>query len=155
MYHIRKAEEKDSSIIMGFIRELSVFVKSQDQFIGTETQLKAGIFGENAVAKALILEENNIPVGYALYFYTYSTFLCRTGIFIEDIYISQKYRSKGYGKALFTYICNIAKEKGYGRVEWACLDWNETAIDFYLKLGAEKIAGKKIYRLSHPFIKKP
>jgi GNAT superfamily N-acetyltransferase len=154
MYNIRKAVIKDSSIILNFIREFASFVKLEDQFIGTEEGLNKGLFGANPKAEALILEENNIAVGYALYVYTYSTFLCKEGIFIEDIYISQEYRGKGYGKAFLKHICSIAQQNDYGRVEWTCLDWNKDAINFYLKLGAKTISDKSVYRLTKEEISK-
>lgn len=91
---------------------------------------------------------DNNPAGFALFFHNYSTFLCKHGIYIEDIYVREKYRGKGYGKYLLQSICSIAKDRDCGRVEWWCLDWNKPSIDFYLKLGAEAMSEWTVYRLN-------
>lgn len=153
-YLIRKAEINDAQIILIFIKELAAYENLEDSVVGTVEQVKKTLFSENPRAEVLILEDNGEPAGFALYFHNYSTFLCRYGIYIEDIYIREKYRGKGYGKAMLKKICHLAKERDCGRVEWWCLDWNKPSIDFYLKLGAEAMSDWTVYRLNRQEIEK-
>ncbi len=154
MYTIRKAHKKDSALIFSLIKELAVYEKLEDQVEGSVQALEDTLFGNNPKAEALIFEEEATPIGFAVYTYNYSTFLCRYGIYIEDIYIQEHYRGKGYGKLLFREICKIAKENHCGRVDWSCLDWNKPSIDFYLKLGAQGMADWTVYRLDQTQIDK-
>lgn len=145
---IRKARSDDSMIIFAFIKELAAYEQLEESVIGSPEDVKKTLFGDNPLAEVIILEENSVSVGFALYFHNYSTFLCRYGIYIEDIYVREKFRGKGYGKALLTHICKLAMERDCGRVEWWCLDWNKPSIDFYLSLGAQSMTDWTVYRLN-------
>lgn len=146
-YNIRKAEAKDSDLILTFIKELACYEQMEDQVVGTANDIKKTLFCEHPKVEAIILEENNEPAGFALFFHNYSTFLCRHGMYIEDIYVRENFRGKGYGKFLLKHLCSLAKERDCGRMEWWCLDWNKPSIDFYLKLGAEPMSDWTVYRL--------
>lgn len=146
-YKIRNAAKEDCQLILTFIKELAAYEKLEEAVVGTAEDIKATLFIDNPKAEAIILEVNGNPAGFALYFQNYSTFLCRYGIYIEDIYVRQQFRGAGYGKALLKYICNLAIERNCGRVEWWCLDWNKPSIDFYLGLGAEPMSDWTVYRL--------
>ncbi len=147
-YHIRKSIVDDCKIILDFIRELAAYEKLEDQVIATIDDIRSTLFCDNPRAEVLILEIDNKPAGFALFFHNYSTFLCKYVIYIEDIYIQKAYRNQGYGQILFTYICQLAKQRDSGHVEWWCLDENKSAIDFYMKLGAEAMSNWTVYRLN-------
>ena len=154
LFHIRPAIPDDGSLILAFIKELAAYEKLADQVTATVDDIKKTLFSDNPKAHALIAEENGEGVGFALYFHNYSTFLCKYGIYIEDIYVREACRGKGYGKALFHHICQIAETQDCGRVEWWCLDWNKPSIDFYTKtLGAEPMSEWTVYRLNQKRIK--
>ncbi len=144
---IRAATRNDVSIILKFIKELAKFEKLTHQVVATEKQLRATLFGKKPIAKVLIAEINEKAVGFLLYFYNYSTFLGRPGIYIEDLYVNPKYRKKGVGKALMKYCIKIAYKQGCKRIEWAALTWNP-ARKFYKKLGAKPLNDWVLYRLS-------
>jgi GNAT superfamily N-acetyltransferase len=146
-HKIRKANIEDSQIILDFITELASYEELEHHVVGTIEDVQKTLFNDNPRAEVLILEDQNEPAGFALYFHNYSTFLCRYGIYIEDIYVREKYRGKGYGKKLLKAICKEAIKRDCGRVEWWCLDWNKPSIDFYLKLGAEPMSDWTVYRL--------
>ena len=150
---IRVATKKDVSIILKFIKELAKFEKLTHQVVATEKQLRATLFGKNPIAKVLIAEINEKAVGFLLYFYNYSTFLGRSGIYIEDLYVNPKYRKKGIGKALMKYCIKIPYTQGCKRVEWAALTWNP-ARKFYKKLGTKPLNDWVLYRLSGKELKK-
>ena len=120
------------------------FLKSNFQL----DDVKKTLFSDNPRAEVLILDVDAKPAGFALFFHNYSTFLCKYGIYIEDIYVRESYRGHGYGKKMLEHICQIAKDRDCGRVEWWCLDWNKSAIDFYKKLGAEAMEEWTVYRLN-------
>jgi GNAT superfamily N-acetyltransferase len=145
---IRRAAVDDVSTILVFIRELAEYERLSDQVSATEELLEEALFGEGAVAEALIAEHQGEPVGFALFFHNFSTFLARSGIYLEDLFIRPKWRGHGFGKALLTYIARLAKERGCGRLEWAVLDWNEPAIRFYRSLGAEALNEWTVFRLT-------
>lgn len=145
---IRKANIHDSETILAFIKELASYEKLEDSVVGTVEQIQKTLFGTSPRAEVIILESDGTPAGFALYFHNYSTFLCRYGIYIEDIYVREQYRGKGYGKALLKHVCQLAIERDCGRVEWWCLDWNKPSIDFYLSLGAEPMSEWTVYRLN-------
>ncbi|MFB0509035.1 MAG: N-acetyltransferase family protein [bacterium] len=130
-----------------YIHELARFEKLSDQVEANEEQLRSTLFSEKTVAKVLIAEIKGRNAGFLLYFYNYSTFLGRPGIYIEDLYVNPKYRNKGVGKALMKYCIKLAKEFGYKRVEWAALNWNP-ARKFYEKLGAKPLNDWVLYRLT-------
>ena len=143
----RRAEEKDAALILRFIRELAAYEKLDGQVVATEELLREWIF-EKGKAEVLFPVENGVEVGFALFFHNFSTFLGRAGLYLEDLYISPEYRGKGYGKATLQKLAQIAVERGCGRLEWSCLDWNQPSIDFYLSLEAEPMEEWTVYRLS-------
>ncbi|SHI20870.1 L-amino acid N-acyltransferase YncA [Sporobacter termitidis DSM 10068] len=151
--HVRPAVEADIPLILRFIRELAEYEKLSDQVTATEEILTEWIFKRQR-AEALIGEEDGAPVGYALLFHNFSTFLGRAGIYIEDIYVRPEHRKKGYGKAFFKHIAGLCRDRGCGRLEWSCLDWNRPSIDFYLSLGARPMEDWTIYRLNTDSINK-
>ena len=143
----RFAQEGDCALILRFIRALADYEKMSDQVVATEELLREWIF-EKGKAEVLFICEEEKEVGFALFFHNFSTFLGRAGIYLEDLYVLPEYRGKGYGKALLKKLARIAVERGCGRLEWWCLDWNRPSIDFYLSLGAEPMADWTVYRLT-------
>lgn len=146
-FSLRFAEEKDTKIILGFIRELAEYVNSLDEVVTTEEVLKDSLFNRK-VAEVIIAEYDNEPVGYALFFYSFSTFLGIPGIFLEDLYIQPHMRGKGLGGLLLSYIAQLTLERNCGRLEWECRDWNENSIKFYKHLGAIPKGGSTVYRVT-------
>ena len=145
---IRSASEKDVPAIFSLIKELANYEKLSDQVVTTEDELKKVLFGENNFVEILIAEFEGQIVGQALFFKNFSTFLGKPGIYLEDLYVKPEMRSKGIGKALLDKLISLAKERNYGRVEWSVLDWNESAIDFYKKIGAKPLNDWTIFRLT-------
>jgi GNAT superfamily N-acetyltransferase len=145
---IRSATEKDVPAILSLIKELANYEKLSDQVIATEDELKKVLFDENDFVEVLVAEYGEQIIGQALFFKNFSTFLGKPGIYLEDLYVKPEMRNKGIGKALLDKIISLAKERNYGRVEWAVLDWNESAIEFYEKIGAKKLDEWKIFRLT-------
>ncbi len=143
----RFAEEKDCPLILDFIRALADYEKMSDQVVATEALLREWIF-EKKKAEVLFVCEGAQAVGFALFFHNFSTFLGRAGIYLEDLFVLPAYRGKGYGKALLRKLAQIAVERGCGRLEWACLDWNQPSIEFYLSLGAAPMKEWTTYRLT-------
>jgi GNAT superfamily N-acetyltransferase len=144
---IRPAEKRDIALILGFIRELAEYERLDDQVTATEEILEEWIFKKQR-AEVLIGERDGQPVGYALFFYNFSTFLGKSGIYIEDVYVRPQYRKRGYGKEFFKHIAGLCRDRGCGRLEWACLDWNKPSIKFYLSLGAVPLDDWTLYRLT-------
>ena len=143
----RFAEEKDCGLILDLIRGLADYEKMAGQVVATEDLLKEWIF-EKKKAEVLFACEDGKEVGFALFFHSFSTFLGRAGIWLEDLYVVPEARGKGYGKGLLRQLAKITAERGCGRLEWACLDWNRPSIDFYLSLGAEPLGDWTTYRLT-------
>lgn len=143
----RPAEEKDTVLLLTFIRALAEYEHMLDQVVATETILREWLF-EKRVAEAFFALEGETEVGFALYFHNFSTFLGRGGIYLEDLFVLPEYRGKGYGKAILARLAQIARERNCGRLEWACLDWNKPSIDFYLSLGAVPMDEWTVYRVS-------
>ena len=143
----RMAQPKDTALILHFIRELAVYEKMEDQVIATEELLTEWLF-EKQKAEVVIAEAEGKPVGFALFFHNFSTFLGRAGIYLEDLFVEPSERGKGYGKALLTHLAQLAVERGCGRLEWSCLDWNQPSIDFYLSMGAQRMDDWTTYRLT-------
>ena len=143
----RDAERKDVPLILQFIKEIAAYEKMSDQVIADETTLETWIFDKEKAEVFFVLEEGK-EVGFALYFHNFFTFVGRGGIYLEDVYIRPEYRGKGYGKAILKKLAAIAVERGCGRMEWVCLDWNQPSIDFYLSLGAQPMSDWTLYRLT-------
>lgn len=149
----RKAEAKDAGLILYFIKELAVYEKMLDLVVATEKTLQEWMF-EKEKAEAIFVLENGKEVGMALFFHNFSTFVGRAGLYLEDVYVLPEYRGKGYGKALLKKLAQIAVERGCGRFEWVCLDWNQPSIDFYRSLGAVPMDDWTIYRLDGEALQK-
>ncbi len=146
-YRLRTAEAGDETALLSLIRELAEYEHMQDDVSGTEGDLREWLF-EKQMAEAMLIENSELrPVGYVIYFYSFSTFLGRSGIYIEDIYIKPQHRQKGIGSAVFRYFIEKKEAEGFGRLEWQVLDWNVNSIEFYEKLGAKPLPGWTQYRL--------
>ena len=143
----RFAVREDTPLILSFIRALAAYEQMADQVIATEELLAEQLF-DRGNAEVLFALEDGQEVGFALFFHNFSTFLGRAGLYLEDLYVLPEHRGRGYGKALLRQLARIARERGYGRMEWWCLDWNRPSIDFYLSLGAEPMTDWTVYRLS-------
>ena len=152
-FTIRQANINDVSTILSFIKALAEYEDMSDQVVATEELLKEWLF-EKKKAEVLLAMKGDTPVGFALYFYNFSTFLGRAGIYLEDLFVKKEYRGKGYGKALLKELARIAVEQGCGRLEWCCLDWNQPSIDFYLSLGAVPMDDWTQYRVTGDTLKK-
>ena len=153
MIEIRQATEKDIDIIFNFIKELAIYEKLENEVTATEDLILETLF-KNDKADVLIASYDGNPVGMALYFYTYSTFLGRIGIYLEDLYVREEYRGKGIGKLLIKNLAKICLDNGYGRLEWSVLDWNKPSIDFYESLDAKPQTEWIKYRLEGKSLKK-
>ena len=143
----RFAQKKDSKLILEFITELAVYEKMLDEVVATEDLLNEWLF-EKKIAEVIFVMENDTEVGFALFFYNFSTFLGKGGIHLEDLFVKPQYRKKGYGKALIKKLAEITVERGCGRLEWSCLDWNRPSIEFYLSLGSEALDDWTNFRLT-------
>lgn len=143
----RYAECKDIPLILQFIKELADYEKMPEEVVADEATLREWIF-EKQKAEVLFALEDGKEVGFALFFHNFSTFLGRAGIYLEDLYVRPSHRGKGYGKAILQKLAAIAAERGCGRLEWWCLDWNQPSIDFYLSLGAEPMHDWTVYRIA-------
>ena len=144
---IRFAQPGDERTILGFIRGLAEYENMSDDVVATEELLREWIF-EKQKAEVLLAEMDGKDVGIALFFHNFSTFLGRAGIYLEDLFVLPEYRGKGCGTALLTKLAQITVERGCGRLEWSCLDWNKPSIDFYLSLGAKPMDEWTVYRLT-------
>ena len=133
---IRNATPQDTQTILDFIIELAIYEKAEHEVKTNVEETREAIFGKNSTVKALIFEEDGKPIGYAVYFYNYSTWLGKNGIYLEDLYITESKRGNGAGKALLKHIAKMAINEGCGRFEWSCLDWNKPSRDFYESIGA-------------------
>ena len=141
----RWAERRDTKLILEFIKELATYENMLDEVVATEEILKEWIFDKQKAEVIFALEDDK-EVGFALFCYNFSTFVGKAGIHLEDLFVKPEYRGRGHGKRLITEVARIAKERGCGRLEWACLDWNKKSIDFYLSLGAKSLDGWTTYR---------
>ena len=158
-FQIKLVEPDDTPLILSFIKELAEYEKLSHEVMADEATLREGLFGERRVAEVIIGLFEDEPVGFALYFHNFSTFLGKPGIYIEDIYVRPEMRGRGIGNVIFAYLAKLAKERNCGRLEWWVLDWNEPAINFYKKLGAvpmdewtvNRLAGEALDRLACKF----
>lgn len=145
---IRSGEPADIPVIARLIRELARFEKLEHEVTMTEGLLAENLFGQHRYAETLIAEDAGTPIGFALFFHTFSTFLARPGIYLEDLFVVPEHRSHGVGRALLTRLARLALERGCGRLEWAVLNWNTEAIKFYERLGARPNSDWTVYRLA-------
>ena len=135
-FTIRKAEKADVPVILDFINKLAEYERLSHEVVATRADLELYLFGDEKVAEVLIGYEKELPVGFALFFHNFSTFLGKPGIYLEDLFVMEEHRGKGYGTKLLASLAAIAMERNCGRLEWAVLDWNEPSIEFYKSLGA-------------------
>lgn len=145
--NFRYAGVNDVEIILGFIKELAEYEKMSNQVVADENLLRKWIFEEKKAEVIFALEDEK-EVGFALFFHNFSTFLGKSGLYLEDLFVKPEYRGRGYGKGLLKALARIAVERDCGRFEWVCLDWNKPSIDFYLSLGAEPLEDWTIYRIA-------
>ena len=143
----RYAKRTDAALILRFIRELADYEHMLDEVVAEVATLEEWIFDKQK-AEVIFVLDNGVEVGFALFFHNFSTFLGRAGIYLEDLFVVPEHCGKGYGKALLKQLAAIAKERGCGRLEWSCLDWNKPSIDFYLSLGATPMSDWTIYRVT-------
>lgn len=149
---IRKACPKDVPQILEFIKGIARYEKMENEVVVTENMLHEWLF-QKEVAEVVFAEEDGKAVGFALYFHNFSTFVGKAGIYLEDLYVFPEHRGKGYGKALFLHLAKTALERGCGRMEWVCLNWNQPSIDFYRSMGAISLDDWKTYRLTEEALK--
>lgn len=152
-FQIRSANETDVKLILQFITDLGAYEKLSHAVVATEEKLMNTLFRQH-MAEVVIGEYKGEPVGFALFFHNYSTFLGQAGIYLEDIYINPEMRGKGFGKSMLKHLAKLAVERDCGRFEWACLDWNEPSICFYKGLGAEALNDWTVYRLTGETLRK-
>ena len=148
----RYAAEADTPLILQFIRELAEYERMLDQVVADEATLADQLFHRKN-AEVIFALENGKEVGFALFFHNFSTFLGRSGLYLEDLFVFPEHRGKGYGRAILQRLAAIAVERGCGRLEWWCLDWNRPSIDFYRSLGAEPMSDWTVYRLTGDTLK--
>ena len=143
----RNAQRSDCGLILKFIKALASYENMDNEVVATQELLEEWIFDKEK-AEVIFVCEDDTEVGFALFFHNFSTFLGRAGIYLEDLFVLPEYRGKGYGKAILQKLASITVERGCGRLEWCCLDWNQPSIDFYLSLGAKPLDDWTIYRLT-------
>ena len=153
-FKIRPAGVDDVPVILELIRDLATYERAPHEVTATEQQLVDVLFGERPAAEVLLVFEEESPVGFAVYFYNFSTWLGRPGLYLEDLFVKPEKRGKGYGRALLVELAKIARDRGCGRMEWAVLDWNEPAIKFYRALGAKPMDEWTVFRLTSEEIAK-
>jgi GNAT superfamily N-acetyltransferase len=145
---IRPAESSDVPLVARLIRQLAEFEKLEREVVLTEDLLMAGLFGPRPYAEAVLAEDDGQPIGFALFFHTFSTFLARPGLYLEDLFVLPDRRGRGVGRALLAHLAHLALERGCGRLEWAVLNWNKDAIRFYERLGARPNSEWTVYRVT-------
>lgn len=145
---IKTVTKNDIPLVLEFIRELAEYERMADQVVASEKSIEQSLFGESPVAEAFMGRVNNEPVAFAIIFHNYSTFVSKPGLYLEDLFVKPEERGKGYGKTMLRFLAKLAVERGCGRFEWAVLDWNKPAVDFYKSLGAEAMDEWTVYRLS-------
>ena len=153
-FQIRPAQREDCRLILYFIKQLAIYEKLVHEVVATEEHLEKHLFGDNRMAEVVIGYYKETPVGFALYFHNFSTFLARPGIYLEDLFVLEEHRGNGFGKAMLAYLARLAVERDCGRLEWAVLDWNEPAIDFYRSLGAKPLDEWIVNRMTGDALKR-
>ena len=147
-FQIRPSTAHDAALILGFIRELAEYERLAHEVTATEQDIQAQLFGPKPKAECVIAQLDGKPIGFALYFHNFSTFVGKPGLYLEDLYVKPEFRGRGYGRRLLSYLARLAMARGCGRFEWAVLDWNAPAIRFYEGLGAKMMQSWRINRLS-------
>jgi GNAT superfamily N-acetyltransferase len=147
-FEIRQATASDAPVILSFIKKLAVYEKLASEVTATEEILRETLFGERRYAEVIIGYHRSEPVGFALFFHNYSTFLGKPGIYLEDLFVDEQHRGKGFGKALLVHLARLTKERNCGRLEWSVLDWNEPSINFYKALGARPMDDWTVFRVT-------
>lgn len=145
---IRKAKENDVPVILEFIQSLAEYERLRDSCVATEDLLRRTLFGDRPAAEVIIASVDGEPAGFALFFHNYSTFLAQRGIYLEDLFVKPEARSRGVGFALLSELARIAIDRDCGRLEWAVLDWNQLAIDFYKRIGANPLDDWTVFRIT-------
>lgn len=145
-FRIREAREEDAALILSLIRGLAEYEKLGDRVEGDAETLRRNLF-ENKQANVIIGEEGEVPVAFALYFYNFSTFQCKHGLYLEDLFVKPEYRGRGYGSAMLAWLADKARKEDCGRFEWICLDWNKQALKVYRSIGAVPLTGWTIQRM--------
>jgi GNAT superfamily N-acetyltransferase len=151
---IRPAAVTDVPVILQLICDLAAYERAPNEVTATKEQLVDVLFGQKPAAEVLLAFENGTPAGFAVFFHNFSTWLGRPGLYLEDLFVKPEMRGKGYGRALLVDLARIARERGCGRMEWAVLNWNDPAIQFYRKLGAKPMDEWTVFRLAHDGIAK-
>jgi len=151
---IERADARDVPLILRLIKALAEYERMSDEVIATEDSLRETLFGARPSAEVVIAYAGTEPAGFALFFQNYSTFLGKPGLYLEDLFVAPEYRGRGYGKALLQHLATLAVKRGCGRFEWSVLDWNEPAIGFYRKLGAQPMQDWTIFRVSGDALRK-
>jgi GNAT superfamily N-acetyltransferase len=145
---IAPAQPDDAGLVLELIRELAAYEKLEDDVTATEDGLRSALFGPSPAAEVRLARWDGSPAGFALFFPNFSTFLGRPGLYLEDLYVKPEHRGRGIGRALLRELAVIARDRGYGRIDWWVLDWNAPAIGFYRRLGAEAMSDWTVFRLS-------
>ena len=154
-FAIRFAKPADVPVILQLIHDLAEYERAPDEVVATEARLSEALFGDRPAAEVLLGDEAGEPVCFALFFHNFSTWMGRRGLYLEDLFVRPEKRGRGYGRALLVRLAQIAEERGCGRMEWAVLDWNEPAIEFYRRLGARPNEEWTIFRLTRDGIAQP
>lgn len=147
-FEIRQATASDAPVILSFIKKLAVYEKLASEVTATEEILRETLFGQRRYAEVIIGYHRGEPVGFALFFHNYSTFLGKPGIYLEDLFVDEQHRGKGFGKALLVHLARLTKQRNCGRLEWSVLDWNEPSINFYKALGARPMDDWTVFRVT-------
>lgn len=142
------ATERDTPQILSFIRQLAEYERLSEVCVATEENLRETLFGDSPSAEVIFAYHEDVPVGFALFFHNYSTFLAQRGLYLEDLFVVQEARGKGVGRALLSELARIALSRNCGRMEWAVLKWNQPAIDFYERIGAQPLHDWNVYRIT-------
>ena len=153
-FKIRPARVEDVPVILQLVRDLATYERAPNEVTATEEQLAEVLFGQRPAAEVLLAFEGKLPVGFAVFFHNFSTWLGRPGLYLEDLFVKPEKRGKGYGRALLVELAKIARDRGCGRMEWAVLDWNESAIKFYRSLDAKPMDEWTVFRLTRDGIEK-